>query len=362
MRNMGGDQVEEAVASSVRLLRTAADRDWTAVRAAGLEWDCHATVVHVADCLLAYAANLAGRAQSAYVPFALTPDEGTDNTGLLGVVEATGALLAAAVRTAPRSARAFHPYPFRSANREGFAAMGVAEVLLHTHDVALGLGLAYEPPAGPSRFVLERIFPHVRPDADPWRTLLWATGRDGLPGREPVTAWRWSNNLVLPADRLALEGITPASAADLAVGGDGGFDWLGEGPAEGTRVGAEMVVGKQYEEGTHRPEWGMFALVRHEDDAALGGLGFHGVPDASGRVEIGYDLVAPARGHGYMTEAVRTLTAWALAQDGVRVVAAQVEVANPASQRVLERSGFRRVPEGDQDGNHAYELRAPGEG
>jgi RimJ/RimL family protein N-acetyltransferase len=355
---MGGYQVEEAVAGSVRLLRTATDRDWAAVRAGSLDWDCHQTVVHVADDLIAYAGLLASRARNRYAPFELTLEEGTDNAGLLDVVEATGALLAAAVRTAPRSARAFHPYPFRSANREGFAAMGVAEVLLHTHDVAQGLGLAYEPPGELSRFVLERIFPHVRPGPDHWQTLLWATGRADLAGREPVTEWRWCNNLVVLADRLALEGVTPASAADLAAGGDGGFGWLGGRAAEGTRIGAELVVAKQYEAGTHRPEWGMFALVRHEDDAALGALGFHGVPDESGRVEIGYDLVEPARGHGYATEALRALSAWALAQEKVRVITARVDVANLPSQRVLERSGFQRVAEEEHDGNHAYELRA----
>jgi RimJ/RimL family protein N-acetyltransferase len=355
MRDIGGEQVEQAVAGTVALLRTATERDWAAVPAGPLEWDCHRTVLHIADDLIAYAGQLASRARNTYVPFEITLEEGTGNEGLLDVVETTGALLAAAVRTARRSARAFHPYPFRSANREGFAAMGVAEVLLHTHDVAQGLGLAYEPPAGPAEFVLRRIFPHVRPGDDQWRTLLWATGRAEMPGREPVTEWRWYNNLVITADRLALEGVTPASAADLAAGGDGGFDWLGGSPAEGTRVGADLVVVKQYEAGTHRPEWGMYALVRHEDDAALGALGFHGVPDESGRVEIGYDLVEPARGHGYATEALRALSAWALAQDAVRVVTARVALGNRPSQRVLERAGFKRAAEDDE--NCTYELR-----
>jgi RimJ/RimL family protein N-acetyltransferase len=352
---MGGDQVEQAVAGTVALLRTVTERDWAAVPAGDLEWSCHRTVVHIADDLIAYAGQLASRARNRYVPFGITLDEGTDNAGLLDVVETTGALLAAAVRTAPRSARAFHPYPFRSANREGFAAMGVAEVLLHTHDVARGLGLAYEPPAELSAFVLRRIFPHVRPGLDHWSTLLWATGRAELPDRERVTEWRWHNNLVIPADRLALEGVTPAAAADLAAGGDGGFGWLGGSAAEGTRIGAELVVVKQYEAGTHRPEWGTFALVRHEDDAALGAMGFHGVPDESGRVEVGYDLVAPARGHGYATEALRALSAWAFEQEGVRVVTARVDLGNAPSQRVLERAGFTRVAEDDE--NCTYERR-----
>lgn len=146
MRTMGGEQVEEAVASAVALLRTAVDRDWETARAGRLEWSCRYTAEHVAGDLITYAGQLAGRATDAYVPFEITFDEGTGNEGVLHVIETTCALLAATLRTTPREVRAFHPYPYRSANREGFAAMGIAEVFLHTHDIAEGLGLAYEPP------------------------------------------------------------------------------------------------------------------------------------------------------------------------------------------------------------------------
>lgn len=144
--DVGGQRVTEAVADAVAVLRPAVDRDWTAVKPAGMEWTVHETAFHICGCLISYAANLAGGARDDYVPFDITLDEGTDNTGLLHVLETAGALLAAAVRTAPREARAFHPYPFRSANRVGFAAMGVTEVLLHTYDITAGLGLEYEPP------------------------------------------------------------------------------------------------------------------------------------------------------------------------------------------------------------------------
>ncbi|WP_107071031.1 GNAT family N-acetyltransferase [Streptomyces cyaneogriseus] len=354
MRNVGGERVEEAVASAVALLRTAVDRDWEGPRAHGLEWSCRATAVHVAECLVGYAAQLTGRAADDYIPFELRLEEGAGNEGALRVIEATGGLLAAAVRTTPREVRAFHPYPFRSANREGFAAMGITEVLLHTHDIARSLGLSYEPPAEVVSYALTRIFPAVRPGPAPWPTLLWATGRGELPGRPPVTGWRWSNNLVITGDRLTLEGVTPASAADLGAGGDGGFAWAGSGPLEGTREGAGIVV-KQYEEGVLRPEWGMFVLVRREDGLAVGAMGFHGPPDEDGRVEIGYDLVEAARGHGYATEALRALSGWALAREDVTVVCATTEPGNLASQAVLDRAGFTRVAgDGEQP---AYELR-----
>ncbi|PTM98163.1 RimJ/RimL family protein N-acetyltransferase [Streptomyces sp. VMFN-G11Ma] len=339
------------------VLRTAVDRDWTEVPAGRLEWSCHTTAFHIAEDLVAYAANLAGRAQDDYVPFEITLDEGTDNTGLLQVIESTGALLAATIRTTPREVRAFHPYPFRSANREGFAAMGIAEVLAHTHDVAEGLGLTYEPPAALPEFVLTHIFPHVQPGPDHWRTFLWATGRGDLPGRAPVTEWRWHNNLVIPAERLTLQGITPAAAHDLGMGGDGGFEWIEGGPFEGTREAAGFML-KAYEGGVHRPEFGVFALVRREDGRAVGGMGFHGVPDEDGRVEIGYDLAEGARGNGYATEALRALSDWAFARDDVHTLFATIARDNLPSQAVVTRAGFRQV--GEEEEGLAYELPREG--
>ncbi len=341
MRTMSGDQVEAAVASCTAALRTALDRDWDAVNAAGLEWSCRTTAFHIAEDFAAYASRLAGRAQDR-LPLRITLPEGTDNAGLLQVIEATGALLAAAVRTTPPGVRAFHPVQFGSADREGFAAMGVAEALLHTHDITRGLGLPYEPPADLAEAVLTRLFPHVQPGPPPWQTLLWATGRGELPGRAPVTDWTWYNNLVIPAGRVTLTGIRPAAARDLVLGGDGGFDWLDDGPYEGTREACSHLL-KAYEAGVHRPEFGVFALVRTEDGRAVGGIGFHGAPDDERRVEIGYDLVESARGRGYATEALRALTGWALARADVDTVIATIEPANLPSQRVVTRAGFSRA-------------------
>ncbi|WP_432138817.1 MULTISPECIES: GNAT family N-acetyltransferase [unclassified Streptomyces] len=342
METWGGDQVEAAVASCTGLLRTVTARDWAGTRAGRVEWSCRESAEHIAADLFTYAGRLAARAP-ARVPFRVAPDDGTGNADVVDVIAVGGALLAATLRATPRSARAFHPYPFRSANREGFAAMGVAEVLLHTHDIAEGLGVPYEPPAGLCEGVLTRIFPRVRPAAAPWPALLWATGRGDLPGRAPVTEWRWHNNLVLPTDRLTLEGLTPAAAADLRAGGDGGFTWLGGAPLPGARDAAGLLL-KAYGSGVHQPEFGVFVVVRRDDDRAVGSIGFHGRPDEEGRVEVGYDLVEPARGHGYATEALRTLAEWALARDDVQALGAVIDDDNPASQRVAGRAGFTPAP------------------
>ncbi|WP_406158448.1 GNAT family N-acetyltransferase [Streptomyces canus] len=356
MADMGGERVTEAVAGAVAVLRAAVDRDWEAVRAGRVEWSCLKTAEHIASDLIAYAGQLAGSPQDRYVPFEIHLEDDTDAEGALQVIETAGTLFAATIRATPREVRAFHPYPFRSANRAGFAAMGIAEVLLHTYDIADGLGLPYEPPAHLPEHVLTRIFPEVQPGPDPWRTLLWATGRGDLPGRAPRTEWRWSNNLVLPTERLTLQGVTPTSAAELAAGGDGDFEWVEDGPFEGTREAAGMTI-KAYEAGVHRPEFGLFALVRREDGRAIGGIGFHGAPDEDGRAEVGYDLAESARGQGYATEALRALSDWALARDDVRSLCATIEPDNAASQRVIARAGYVRATVEEEQ---AYGEAEPG--
>lgn len=199
------DDLQHAVRLSLATLRGAAATtttdDWQ--RPAGaLTWSCWETVEHLADDLFAYAAQLGLEAPlDTEVPFLwerrreggpanvtyADPEAGT--SGLLQVLESCGAMLTALVRTVPADRRAYHC--FGISGGEGFAAMGIVEILVHTHDVATGLGVPFHPPAGLCDRVLLRLFPDAPTDTDRWPTLLWATGRGELPGRERLTSWRW---------------------------------------------------------------------------------------------------------------------------------------------------------------------------
>ncbi|MER0444935.1 hypothetical protein ABR738_10205 [Streptomyces sp. Edi4] len=194
--------VEHAVRLSVTALRAGLQADWSA-KAGTLEWDCWETVEHLSDDLFAYAAQL-GPAQPPLdgdVPFlwearrpggprnSVHADRAAGPAGLLQTLEACGALLTAMVRTTSPDVRAHHC--FGVSDPEGFGAMGIVETLLHTHDVARGLGLAWTPPAGLCDRALARLFRDVPADPDRWRVLLWATGRADLPERPRPTTWRW---------------------------------------------------------------------------------------------------------------------------------------------------------------------------
>jgi len=72
----------------------------------------------------------------------------------------------------------------------------VVETLVHTHDVASGLGLEWAPPADLCERALARLFPDAPPGGDRWQTLLWATGRAALPDRPRRETWRWDGTPV----------------------------------------------------------------------------------------------------------------------------------------------------------------------
>ncbi len=83
--------------------------------------------------------------------------------------------------------------------------------------------------------------------------------------------------------------------------------------------------------------------LKNSPGVVVGDFCFKG-PGADGSVEIGYGLREGFCGYGYMTEAVRTVTRWALEQPGVSRVEAETDRENTASQRVLAACGF--VPAG----------------
>ncbi|MGW2178744.1 VOC family protein [Streptomyces sp. NPDC001732] len=196
------DDVTAAVRLAIAALRESPVDDWL-VPAGALEWNCWETAEHLSDDLFSYAAQL-GALHSpldGYLPYrwaadreggprnAVFADRAAGPAGLLRTMEANGALLAAMVRTASPEVRSYHSYGV--SDPEGFAAMGVVETLVHMHDLAAGLGMAWAPPAGLCDRVLARLFPDAPGDADRWAVLLWATGRAELPGRPRVTSWKW---------------------------------------------------------------------------------------------------------------------------------------------------------------------------
>ena len=85
-------------------------------------------------------------------------------------------------------------------------------------------------------------------------------------------------------------------------------------------------------------------LIVHAADGVLAGeTGFHGPPDASGTVEVGYSVVPGYRGRGIAAEATGALIEHAFASPAVRRVVAGCLEGNDASRKVLEKLGMQHT-------------------
>jgi RimJ/RimL family protein N-acetyltransferase len=87
-------------------------------------------------------------------------------------------------------------------------------------------------------------------------------------------------------------------------------------------------------------DWASRLFVHSADRVLIGDGGFKGVPDADGRVEIGYALVSPYRGQGLGTEAARALVDWAFSHPEISAVCAETLRDAYQSMRLLEKLGM----------------------
>jgi len=185
-------QLDHAVSESTEALIAGVDQDWS-VAAHGLTWNCRFTAEHLADCYFGYALLVTGRRVDSYLPMDLVLDERADAVGIIAGLRGTGTILSSVLTTAPADLVVWHPYGM--ADLSAVAGMGIVETLVHTWDITMALGLPFAPDSELCGSTLARMFPEVHADGDPWRALLWATGRIELADRPRRTAWKWTNDL-----------------------------------------------------------------------------------------------------------------------------------------------------------------------
>jgi len=86
-------------------------------------------------------------------------------------------------------------------------------------------------------------------------------------------------------------------------------------------------------------------IIEKKDGSKIGFVvHFHVLHMATGtkQIEIGYTLVPDERGKGYCTEAVEIMVDYLFLSKGIVRVQAQTDQRNLASQRVLEKAGFKK--------------------
>jgi [ribosomal protein S5]-alanine N-acetyltransferase len=163
------------------------------------------------------------------------------------------------------------------------------------------------------------------------------------------------------ADRVELWRV-PAELARVLAGPEaddpGPRSWAHGFPLPGTRVAARNVVQQAETAGDGgNSQWGMFQIILRETGEVIGDIGFHGPPDGTGTVEIGYGLVEQYRGRGLMGESAVAICGLAWSRPEVSRIIARTEKDNAASAGVLRHAGFRE--DGIADGLLKFSLDRP---
>lgn len=89
-----------------------------------------------------------------------------------------------------------------------------------------------------------------------------------------------------------------------------------------------------------------YALLTNQKpikNVLVGSVGFKGYPDESGKVEIGYSVLAEYQNKGIASEMTQALVNWAFSHNKVNSIIAETTKDNITSIRVLEKNGFSKT-------------------
>jgi len=149
-------------------------------------------------------------------------------------------------------------------------------------------------------------------------------------------------------DLAAANRVTPVPVSDYLVGPEPRGTWQ-------RRLGQAL-------EDPASAAWTTGIIWDDQAGVAVGRAGFHGPPDETGMVEIGYAVDPAHRRRGYAGAALAALLARAAREPDVRTVRLSIAPGNSVSRRLADRYGFREVgeQEDEEDGLEiVYEREAP---
>ena len=126
-------------------------------------------------------------------------------------------------------------------------------------------------------------------------------------------------------------------------------------------AGTWRMRSEQVEQDPASAAWVTGVIWDQQQQVAVGRAGYHGPPDPSGMVEIGYAVDPEYRRRGYARAALEALLARAAREPQVRTVRVSISPDNTASFDLASQYGFAEVGEqwDDEDGLEIiYEVDA----
>jgi RimJ/RimL family protein N-acetyltransferase len=146
--------------------------------------------------------------------------------------------------------------------------------------------------------------------------------------------------MIIESQDLVLRALTRTEAEDIVTEDRTGRSWAPDYPTPPDVGIAATALAGRAAFATDAVPWGLFVIVEKTSGLSVGGIGFKGSPNERDEVEIGYGISPSCQGRGVATEALTALCDFARGRVGA--IVAETDGENTASQRVLEKCGFRR--------------------
>ncbi|WP_253922777.1 GNAT family N-acetyltransferase [Halobacillus sp. A5] len=118
--------------------------------------------------------------------------------------------------------------------------------------------------------------------------------------------------------------------------------WNRSWPHDGLKAMLPFYV-ESLEENPDCLGFGPWIIMDADEERVIGDIGFKGIPDEEGNVEIGYHVVETERDQGFATEAVKAMCSWVFKNEKIKSVEAQCGKSNVPSQKVLINNGFSQT-------------------
>ena len=89
-------------------------------------------------------------------------------------------------------------------------------------------------------------------------------------------------------------------------------------------------------------------IIHKNTHLLIGDIGFKGLPNENGEIDLGYGIILGERQKGYAKEAASGLMEWAFKQPGIKAITANCAKDNLASQKTLVALRFNKVEAHDE--------------
>ena len=120
-------------------------------------------------------------------------------------------------------------------------------------------------------------------------------------------------------------------------------EWINKPEVFGEYNPLHQISRTETEKTFDNPHEERIFIVEKKDGTKVGFVSHFNVLHIAGKqLEIGYSLLPSERGKGYCTEAVKIMTDYLFLSKDIERIQAQTDPRNAASNRVLEKVGFKK--------------------